>query len=77
MGLAIARPGTEADTLEARALGKRAISPRDPMAEMERAMVGAIQPHPQRDKGASESSKGRPAPADTEVVPQPPLPPPL
>ena len=71
-GLATARPGAEADTPEARVLGKRAVSPRDPMAEVERAMAGAIQPPPQRNKGASESSEGRPAPADTKVVQQPP-----
>ena len=73
--LAIAHPGAEADTPEARALRKRVVSPRDPMAEMEQSMVGAIQPHPQRDEGASESSEGRPAPTNTEVVPPPPPPP--
>ena len=73
-GLSIARPGAEADTPEARALGKRAISLRDLMAEMERATAGAIQPHPQRDEGASESSEGWPAPTNTEVVPPPPPP---
>ena len=71
-GLATARPRAEADSPEARASGKRAVSPRDPMADMEWAMVGAIQPHPQRDEGASESGEGRLAPADTEVVPPPP-----
>jgi len=74
-GLAIARPGAEADTPEPRASGKRAISPMGSTAEVERAMAGAIQLPPQRDEGASESSEGRPAPADTEVVPQPPPPP--
>ena len=74
-GLAIARPRAEADTPEARALGKRAVSPRDPTVEVERATAGAIQPPPQRDGGASESGEGQPAPADTEVVPPPPPPP--
>ena len=46
LGLVIACRGAEADTPEARALGKRAVSPRDPMAEMERAMTGVIQPPP-------------------------------
>ena len=41
-GLATARPGAEADTPEARASGKRAVSPRHPMAEVERATAGAI-----------------------------------
>ena len=45
-GLAIARPGAEADTPETRASGKRAVSPMGSMAEVERAMAGAIQPPP-------------------------------
>ena len=42
-GLAIARPGAEADTPEARALGKRAVSPMGSTAEVEQAMAGATQ----------------------------------
>ena len=75
-GSAIARLGAEADTPEARALGKRAISPVGSTVEVEQAAAGATQPPPQRVKGAPEPSEGWPAPADTEAVP-PPLPPPL
>ena len=45
-GLAIARPRAEADMPEARALGKCAVSPRDSMAEVERATAGATEPPP-------------------------------
>ena len=75
LGPAITRPGAEADAPEARALGKRAVSPVGSTAEVEQVMVGAAQPPPQRVKGAPESGKGRPAPVDTEVVPPPPPPP--
>ena len=45
------------------------------MAEVERATMGAIRLPSHRYEGASESSEGRPAPADMEDVPQsPPLP---
>ena len=74
LGLAIARLGAEANTPEARALGKRAVSPMGSTAEVERATAGAIQPPLQRAEGASESGEGRPVPADTAAVP---LPPPL
>ena len=75
-GLAIARPGAEADTPEAQASGKRAVSPMGSTAEVEQATAGAIQPPPQRDEGASELGEGRPVPADTAAVPLPPPPPP-
>ena len=45
-GLAIARPRAEANTPEARASGKRAVSLMGSTAEVERATVGAIQPPP-------------------------------
>ena len=45
-GLAIARPGAEANTPEAWASGKRAVSLMGSTAEVERATVGAIQPPP-------------------------------
>ena len=74
-GLAIARPGAEADTPKTRALGKRTVSPMGLMAKVERATAGATQQPSQRVEGASESGVGRPAPADTGAVPpQPPLP---
>ena len=57
-GLAIARPRAEADMPEARASGKRAVSPRDPMAEVEQATAGAIQPPSQRAEEALESGEG-------------------
>ena len=42
-GLAIARPGAEADTPEARVFAKRAVNPMGSTAEVERATAGAIQ----------------------------------
>ena len=74
-GLAIARSEAEADTPEARALAKRAVNPMGSTVEVERAMAGATQPPPLRVEGVPESGEGRPAPADTEVVPPPPPPP--
>ena len=71
---AIARPRFEADTPEARALGKRAVSPVGSTVEVEQAAAGATQPSPQRVEGALESGGGRPAPADTEAVSLPPPP---
>ncbi|XP_066396518.1 uncharacterized protein [Miscanthus floridulus] len=73
-GLAIARPGAEADAPEAWALGKHVVSSVGSMVEVEQAAAGAMQPPPQRVKGAPESGEGRPTPADTEAVaPPPPL----
>ena len=45
-GSAIARPGAEADTPEARALGKRAVSPVGSTAEVEWVTTGATQQPP-------------------------------
>ena len=75
LGLAIACPGAEANTPEAQALGKRAVSLMGSTVEVERAMVGATQQPLQRVEGASESGEGRPAPADTGAMPPPPPPP--
>ena len=75
LGPVIARPGFEVDTPEARALGKRAVSPVGSTAEVEQAVAGATQPSPQRVEGALESGRDRPALADTEAVPLPPPPP--
>jgi len=72
---AIARPRSEADTLETRALGKRAVSPVGSTAVVEQAAVGATQLPPQRVEGAPESDEGRLAPVDTGAVPPPPPPP--
>ena len=52
LGLAIARPGAEADTPEAWALGKRAVSPVGSMAEVEQVVAGATQLPPQGTEGA-------------------------
>ena len=70
-------PRAEADTPKARALGKRAVSTMGSTVEVELAMAGVIQLPPHRAEGASESSEGRPVPADTVAVPLPPPPPPL
>jgi len=71
-GLAIARPGAEADTPEAQASGKRAISPMGSMAEVEQAMAGVAQLLLQRAEEALESGEGRPVPADTAATLPPP-----
>ena len=75
LGPVIARPGAEADTPKARALGKRAVSSVGSTVEVEQAAAGVTQPPPQRVEGAPEFSEGRPAPVDTEAVPPPPPPP--
>ena len=74
LGSAIARPGAEADTPKARALGKRVVSPVGSTAAVEQVAAGATQLHPQRTEGAPGSVEDRPVPADTEAMP---LPPPL
>ena len=74
-GPVIARPGAEADTPEAWALGKRAVSPVGSTAEVEQVAAGATQRPPQRTEGAPGSVEDRPAPTDTEAVPLPPPPP--
>ena len=68
-GPAIARPEAEADTPEARALGKRAVSLMGSTAEVEQVAAGATQLPLWRVEGAPESSEGRPASADTGAVP--------
>ena len=74
-GPAIARPRSEADTPETRALGKHAVSPVGSTAVVEQAAVGATQLPPQRVEGAPESDEGRLALVDTGAVPPPPPPP--
>ncbi|XP_066392726.1 uncharacterized protein [Miscanthus floridulus] len=51
-GPAVARSGAKADTPEARALGKRAVSPVGSMAAAEQVAVEATPPPPQRTEGA-------------------------
>ncbi|XP_066358482.1 uncharacterized protein [Miscanthus floridulus] len=75
LGPAIACPGAQADMPEARALGKRAVSPVGSTTEVEQAAAGATQPPPPGVEGAPEPDEGQPAPADTGAVPpSPPLP---
>ncbi|XP_066344311.1 uncharacterized protein [Miscanthus floridulus] len=74
-GPAVARSGAEADTPEAWALGKRAISPVGSVAVVERVAVETTPPPPQWTKGAPGSIEDRPAPMDTEATPLPPPPP--
>ena len=74
-GLAVVRSGAKADTLEARALGKRAVSPVGSAAVVEQVAVEATPPPPQRTEGAPGSIEDRPAPMDTEAMPLPPPPP--
>ena len=71
---AIAHPGSEADTPEARALGKHAVSPLGSTAEVEQVTVGATQLPPQKIEGALGFGGDRSAPVDTEAVPLPPPP---
>ncbi|XP_066358095.1 uncharacterized protein [Miscanthus floridulus] len=61
-GPVIARPGVEADTPEARALGKRTVSPMGSTAAVEQVAAGATQLPPQRTDGAPGSVEDRPAP---------------
>ncbi|XP_066373277.1 uncharacterized protein [Miscanthus floridulus] len=74
-GPVIARPGVEADTPEAQALGKRAVSLVGSTAKVEQVAVGAAQLPPRRVEGVPESGEDQPAPMDIEVVPPPPPPP--
>ena len=67
-GSAIAHPGDEADTPEARALGKRAVGPLGSTIVVEQAAVETTQLPPQRVEGVSESDEGRLAPADTGAM---------
>ena len=73
-GSAIAYPASEADTLELRALGKRAVGPLGSTIVVEQAVVEATQLPPQRVEGVSESDEGRLAPVNTGAMS---LPPPL
>ena len=74
-GSAITRPRAEADTPEAWALGKRAVSPVGSMAATEQVAAGVTQPPPQRTEGVPGSVEDRPVQADIEAVPLPPPPP--
>ena len=73
-GSAVARPGAEADTPEARALGKRVVSPVGSTAVVEQVAVGATQPPPQRAEGVPGPVGDRSALADVEAAPLPPPP---
>jgi len=73
-GSAIAHPRDEANAPEARALGKRAVSPLGSTAEVEQVTVGATQLPPQKIEGALGFGGDRPASVDTEAVPLPPPP---
>ena len=72
----MAPSGAEADTPEARVLGKCAVSPVCPAVAAEPVAVEATPPAPQRIEGAPGSTEDRPAPMDMEATPLP-LPPPL
>ena len=74
-GPAVARSGAEADTPEARALGKRAVSPVGSAAVVERVAAEATPPSLQRIEGAPGSAEDRPASMDTGATPLPPPPP--
>ena len=71
-GPAVARSGAEADTPEARALGKRAVSPVGSAAVVVQVAVEAMPLPQQRTEGAPGSPEDRPAPMDTEAMPLPP-----
>ena len=74
-GPAVAPSGAEADTPEARALGKRAVSPVSSAVAAEPVAVEATPPAPQRIEGAPGSAEDRPAPVDTDATLLPPPPP--
>ncbi|XP_066385238.1 uncharacterized protein [Miscanthus floridulus] len=74
-GPTVACSGAKADTPEARALGKRAISLVGSAAVVEQVAVEATPPPLQRTEGAPRSAEDRPAPMDTEATPLPPPPP--
>ena len=73
-GQAVAPSGAVADTPEARALGKRAISPVSSAVAAEPVAVEAMPPALQRIEGAPGSAEDRSAPLDTDVMPLPPPP---
>ena len=74
-GPAVARSGAEADTPEAWALGKRAVSPVGSAAVVERVAAEVTPPALQRIEGAPGSAEDCPASMDTEATPLPPPPP--
>ena len=74
-GPAVARSGAEADTPEARALGKCAVSPVGSVAAVEQVAAEATQLPPQRTEGAPGSVEDQPAPMDTKAMRLPPPPP--
>ena len=74
-GPVFARSGAKADTPEAWALGKRAVSPVGSAVVVEQVAVEAMPPPLQRTEGAPGSTEDRPAPMDTEATPLPPPPP--
>ncbi|XP_066334575.1 uncharacterized protein [Miscanthus floridulus] len=74
-GAAIACSGAETDTPEARALGKRAVSPVGSATAVEQVAAEAMQLPPQRIEGAPGSVEDQPTPMDTEAMPLPPPPP--
>ncbi|XP_066381186.1 uncharacterized protein [Miscanthus floridulus] len=74
-GSAIARSGAEADTPEARALGKRTVGPVGSAAAVEQVAAEATQLPPQRTEGVPGSIEDQPAPMDMEAMPLPPPPP--
>ena len=65
----------EADTPEARALGKRAASPVSSAVAAEPVAVEVTPPAPQSIEGAPGSAEDRPALVDTDVTLLPPPPP--
>ena len=74
-GPMVAPSGAEADTPEARALGKRAVSPVSSAVAAEPVAVEATPPAPQSIEGAPGSAEDRPAPVDTDATLLPPPPP--
>ncbi|XP_066323177.1 uncharacterized protein [Miscanthus floridulus] len=74
-GPVVACSGAKADTPEAWALGKRAVSPVGSAAVAEQVAVEATPPSPQRTEGASGSAEDRPASMDMDATPLPPPPP--
>ena len=74
-GPVAARPGAEAEPLEARVSEERAVGPVGPTVEVERATVGATPLSSRRVEEMPGSGRGQLAPVDTEAVLLPPPPP--